>query len=139
MKLNLFKPFSSTVTYGLFYYLGANVNLRQMFPKNHSYSCPCPSLELECTFPPGATFVLWSFGGTTITSPISGHVIDYSMMDHGMSSLHVNHSMYLKNNYRCHVTFSDGPQDSPVMTSPQPAGKLSHFCTCACTVIRGVV
>lgn len=117
-------------TSGLFYYLGTDVHLQQVFPKDDSYSCPCPSLALECTFPVGATFVLWAFGGSTITTPIPGHVIDNSMMDQGMSFLYVNQSMYLKSNYRCHASFSNGSRDSPVMASPKLAGKLplhSHF------------
>ena len=111
-------------TSGLFYYLGTDVRLEQVFPNNDSYSCPCPSLTLRCKFPMGATPVLWSFGGHIITSPIPGHVINNSMVDQGMSFLYVNHSMHLKANYRCHATFHDGSRDSLSMTSPQPAGKL---------------
>lgn len=115
-------------TSGLFYYLGTDVRLQQVFPNDDSYSCPCPSLMLKCNFSVGATSALWSFGGNIITSPIAGHVINNSMVDQGVSFLYVDHSSYLKTNYRCHASFSDGLRESLPMTSPQPAGKLPLHC-----------
>lgn len=101
--------------------------IQQTFPNGTSYCCPCPSLQLKCTFSAGATAVLWSFPGTTsIPNGYPGHTIDSTMKDNGMSRLEVYSSEYVKDEYICIAYFPNDVTEENTFTSPGIAGNFQH-------------
>ena len=99
------------VTVHIFIVIVAGFGNRQSFPKNDTYCCHCPSLSMECKFPPGVRFVLWSIpdkGITNIPATQPDHMIDNSRMSEGLSQLTVTNVSSLEARYDCIVFFPNG-------------------------------
>ena len=128
------------LTSSLHIYCFTGFGVYQVFPRNLSYSCPCPSLRLKCTFPVGVTQVVWSFPGiSSIPKGYSSHVIDNSMLDSGVSYLDVNSSSDLKEMYRCIAIQPNNPTKEWTKETADEAGINSHtIATCTSRLCKSM-
>ena len=96
----------------------------QLYPKNESYCCHCPSLELVCCFelPPVPLHIWWSIPDEDIVNiadddKVEGHMIDNSTVAAGKSTLKVSNSTFLRANYECIAIYGNGAQNK---SEPRP-------------------
>ena len=94
----------------------------QVYPKNESYCCHCPSLELACYFktPPVPLYIWWSIPDediVNIADTLEGHTIDNSTVATGKSTLKVSNSSFLREDYACVAIYENGTQEKSV---PRP-------------------
>ena len=109
------------------------VAVQQIFPKNSSYCCPCPSLDLQCEFSDSGTVitVLWSSGSTATQISSDGRMIDNSIISSGMSNLLLYNESFLDATFRCFPLFLNGTlAESNLFTTPELASKLLILTTC---------
>ena len=115
----------------------AGFGIQQSFPKNDTYCCHCPSLSMECIFPPGVSFVWWSIPGkriTNIPAMYLDHVVDNSKMSEGFSELTVSDVSSLEARYGCIVFFPNGSSIAyDEKSHPPPRGKCATPTCPACT------
>ena len=115
----------------------AGFGIRQSFPKNDTYCCHCPSLSMECKFPPGVSIVWWSIPDKRITNiPVMqlDHMIDNSKISEGVSKLTVADVSSLEARYGCIVFFPNGSSiEYDDKSHPPQRGKCTTPTCPACT------
>ena len=110
----------------LSYHTGNEINIEQTFPKNSTYCCHCPSLELTCSFetPPFPLYIWWSVPSEDIPNigdRLEGHVIDNSSVVNGMSTLKVSNSSFLREDYACVAIYENGSNN---YSRPRPVPQV---------------